>query len=46
MSDPAGQALMQALTGPDCPVTTISSGIYTELPRSNGDPALDKPQPG
>ena len=32
MSDPAGQALMQALTGPDCPITTISSGIYMEIP--------------
>jgi hypothetical protein len=32
LTDPAGQALMQAMTGPDCPVTTISSGIYTEIP--------------
>jgi hypothetical protein len=32
MTDPAGQALMQMLTGPDCPITTISSGVYTDIP--------------
>jgi len=32
LSDPAGQAIMQVMSGPDCPSTTISSGIYTEIP--------------
>ena len=32
MTDSAGQELMMTLTGPDCPVTTMSSGIYTEIP--------------
>jgi hypothetical protein len=32
MTEPAGQELMMTLTGPDCPVTTMSSGIYTEIP--------------
>ncbi len=32
LSDPSGQALMQIMTGADCPVTTISSGIYTDIP--------------
>jgi hypothetical protein len=32
LSDPAGQALMQAMTASDAPATTISSGIYTEIP--------------
>jgi hypothetical protein len=31
MTDPAGQAIMQILTGPDCPVTPISDGVYTEI---------------
>jgi hypothetical protein len=32
LSDPTGQALMQIMTASDSPVTTISSGIYTDIP--------------
>ena len=31
-ADPAGQSIMQIITGPDCPMTPISSGTYTEVP--------------
>jgi hypothetical protein len=32
LSEPGGQALMQIMTSSDCPVTTISSGIYMDIP--------------
>jgi hypothetical protein len=32
MSEPDGQAIMARLTGADAPGTTVSSGIYTEIP--------------
>jgi hypothetical protein len=32
LSDPNGLALMQFMTSSDCPVTTISSGVYTNIP--------------
>jgi hypothetical protein len=32
MSEPDGQAIMARLTGADSPITTISSGIYTDVP--------------
>jgi len=32
MTDPAGQAIFQVMTGSDSPTTTISSGIYTDVP--------------
>jgi|SRR5690242_7793062 hypothetical protein len=32
MSDPDGLSILQRMTGAECPVTTLSSGIYTEIP--------------
>jgi hypothetical protein len=32
MTEPEGQAIMARLTGADAPITTIASGIYTEVP--------------
>lgn len=32
VSDPAGQALMQAMVGSECPVATIANNIYAEIP--------------
>jgi hypothetical protein len=32
LSDPSGQAIMQIVTGADSPITTIASGIYTDVP--------------
>jgi hypothetical protein len=32
MTDPDGQAIFQVLTGPSAPTTTITSGIYTDIP--------------
>lgn len=31
-TDPAGQEVMEILTGPNGPIVTVSSGIYTEIP--------------
>ena len=31
-SDPKGQSVMEIITGPDCPITPISSGTYAEVP--------------
>jgi len=31
-TDPEGQRIMEMLTGPNGPITTISSGIYSEIP--------------
>jgi hypothetical protein len=32
MSEPAGLSILQRMTGSDCPITTLSSGIYSEIP--------------